>query len=771
MRQIRKYTYLLSLCVVLLVGVSCSTTKKLGEGETLYNGMSIKIIPQPGEKVPPSVKSDLTNAVDVKPNNPWMILRPYKRMPFPLGLWVYNNMSDSAKGLKKWIYNKFATPPVLVENVRPDYRVDMLTKLLDNNGYFGSSATYSLKSKKNPKIASVNYTVHLSNPYLIDSVIYLDNRRSELCRTIDSVAMRSYYLQPGERFCVDSLEAERIRITNQLRNRGWYYFKPEFIEFLADSLINPGSIALKLTLAQNMPQMAGLRYKVGKVTTIVRRQDSRKEGIPDTMHTARGDIIVYRPARLRKNLLPSCITLRTGRRFSVNGMDRTQSRLARLGIFSNIQITAIPADTSVLNPTLDVVIDCKFDRKMEASIQANVTSKSNSYIGPGLILGLTNNNTFGGAEKLSVNLTGSYEWQTGRNSSSVFNSYEIGLDGSLAFPRLLAPKWFRRTERELNWTTISLGADLLNRPHYFRMAEFKAGLSYEWNYSRHVVNQWTLFKLTYTKLMRTTADFDSIMSQNPAVALSFQSQFIPMMSYTYSYDRWLERQHNNGITFTASVSEGGNIFWALWRMCGVKGQKLLFKQPFSQFVKGTAQLVYSRRLIPASELWLVSRLMVGAEHAYGNSSQVPYSEQFYIGGANSIRAFTVRQLGPGSYRPPKELVNGYFDQTGTFKFEVNSEFRFPIISVLHGAVFVDAGNIWLLKKDPLRPGGELRAKSFGKDIALGTGVGLRVDLGMMVLRGDLGYGLHAPYNTGVSGYWNIKPHKAFAFHLAIGYPF
>lgn len=772
----RKYNlqYLLGglpILMVLLLMMSCSTTKKLTEGEVLYNGMSIKVTPKPDEKVPPGVKSDLTNAVDVKPNNPYPLIRPYKRTPLPFGLWVYNHMNDSSKGLKKWFYDKFVSEPVLIQDVRPDLRLDMLREILDDNGYFGSSVSYDLKSKKNPKIASVQYNVNLSKPYLLDSIIYLGNKSSVLERTIDSVAMRSYYLQPGERFCVDSLEAERIRITNQLRNRGWYFFKPEYIEFLADSLINRGNIALKLTLAANMPQMASLRYKVGNVTTIVRRQSNRSPGTPDTLKTNKGDIIVYRPARLRENMLTSCITMRKGRRFSVRGMDQTQSRLSRLGIFSNIQISAIPVDTTALNPTLDVIIDCQFDRKMEASVQANVTSKSNSYIGPGLILGLTNTNTFGGAEKLSVQLTGSYEWQTGRNSSSVFNSYEIGLDASLAFPRLLAPKWFRRTERELNWTTISLGADLLNRPHYFRMAEFKAGITYEWNYSRHVVNQWTLFKLTYTKLMKTTHDFDSIMDQNPAVALSFQSQFIPMMSYTYTYDRWLERQHNNGFNFTATLTEGGNIFWGIWRMCGVKGPKKLFGQPFSQFIKGTAQLVYSRRLVPASDLWLVSRLMVGAEHAYGNSSQVPYAEQFYIGGANSIRAFTVRQLGPGSYRAPADEKNGYFDQTGTFKFEVNTEFRFPIISVLHGAVFVDAGNIWLLKKDPLRPGGELNARTFGKDIALGTGVGLRVDLGMMVIRGDLGYGLHAPYHTGVSGYWNIKPKNAFAFHLAIGYPF
>ena len=167
----------------------------------------------------------------------------------------------------------------------------------------------------------------------------------------------------------------------------------------------------------------------------------------------------------------------------------------------------------------------------------------------------------------------------------------------------------------------------------------------------------------------------------------------------------------------------------------------------------------------------MSRVAVGAAHAYGNSTQVPYAEQFYCGGANSVRAFTVRSIGPGSYHDPA-LDDTYFDQTGTFKFEANVEYRFPIAGPLHGALFLDAGNVWLLKDDPQRPGGQLKASTFLNDIALGTGAGLRFDIGMLVVRGDLGIGIHAPYDTGRSGYYNMTSFgKSLAFHLAIGYPF
>ncbi len=753
-----------------LVFQSCSTTSKLQEGEQLYNGMQLNIKPYDNEKLPPEVVTDLTKAVDVKPNNAWPLITPYKRTPLPLGLWVYNHMNDSSKGLKGWIYNKFVEQPVLVEGVRPEARTKMLRELLDNNGYFGSNVTYNIVDGKNPKKGKIIYDVDVTSPYLIDSIVYLDNS-TKLGHLVDTIAKRSRYLQKGSRFCIDSLELVRTKIANTLRNLGYYYFRPEYIEFLADSLITPHHVALKLTFADKTPAMSMRQYRVGNIYTSVLRRSRANPGIPDTLHTDKGEIYVYKPSRLRKNLIPSCITFRKDRIFSVWDMDRTQSKLSRLGIFSNIQLQPVPADTSAKNPVMDLYVTCQFDRPMEATLEANVVSKSNSYLGPGLVLGVTNNNIFGGAEKLSVQFNANYEWQTGHNKGSVFNSYEFGLTGSLAFPRLLAPKFIRRMERDLNWTTVSLGADVMNRPHYFKLADFHAGITYEWRPSRNVLNQLTLFKLTYNKLIHTTPSFDSIMQANPAVALSFESQYIPEISYTYTWDKFFEREKINGLNFTFTIIEAGNIFDGIYRLCGVKGEKHLFGTPFSQFVKGQAQLVYNRRLVRGSDQWLVSRLLIGAAHAYGNSSQVPYSEQFYIGGANSIRAFAVRSLGPGSYRPPKDMQNGYFDQTGTFKFEFNAEYRFPIISVLHGAVFVDTGNIWLLKNDPLRPGGQIKGKTFFKELALGTGVGLRVDLGMIVVRGDLGYGLHAPYYNDTPHYFNIKPKNAFAFHLAIGYPF
>lgn len=744
---------------------SCSTTKRIEQGEILYTGLKgVKVETPKGEKFPGEVSSALTEAVSVKPNNS-LFGSPSVRYPFPIGLWVYNNWPNPPKGFKHWIYQKLVRQPVLVSDVRPDMRVHMLDDLLDNNGYFSGTTTYDLVQGKNKRKASILYKVTPGQPYLLDSIQLLPDS-THLYHLIDSVARRSKWFKPGSRYSTDSLSALRVDIANAVRNHGYYFFRPEYIQYLADSTITRHRIAMRLEVADNLHPWALDRFKTGEITTYIYRNNGG--GTPDTTETRKGTVIRYLPSRLRDGLIPSCIAFREGRTFSVRQMNTTQTRLSRLGIFNSININVVPDTVNTDKRLLNVVIECTYDKPLEASIEANVSSKSNSYLGPGVTFGISNRNLFGGGELLNVSLTGSYEWQTGSGRSSAFNSYEVGLNSTLAFPRLLAPRFIPRSRRELNWTKLSLGVDVLNRPHYFRMAQFNTVISYDWQSSRYISNSFTLFKLTYTKLQNTTAEFDSIMQANKAIALSFQNQFIPQMSYGITYDRALDR--NNTLNIQAQVSQAGNIFWAIYEACGKKHEKKLFGTPFSQFVKGYLQVVYGCRI--SGGIWLMNRVATGAVYAYGNSSEVPYSEQFYAGGANSVRAFTVRSIGPGSYRAPADRINGYFDQTGTFIFLANSELRFPILGPLHGALFLDAGNVWTLKNEPSRPGGQLKGSSFFKDLALGTGVGLRFNISMLVIRGDLGIGIHAPYDTGKHGYYNMKSFKnSLAFHLAIGYPF
>ena len=658
-------------------------------------------------------------------------------------------------------------------STRPRLRMRVVKDILGNNGYFGAKADYELiYNKRNPKKARIKYRIEVPEAYTLDT-IELPAPTTPVTRFIDSINSSSI-LQKGDRYCLDSLSFERNRITTALRNNGYFYFRPEYIEYLADTTLSPGKVALRMTLKKGIPAQALKPYYVGDVT--VRLNRATGDGTPDTIRYPRMTVAYYKPIRLKKWVLPKNISFKPGEIYSIATQNETQSNLGRLGIFRTVAVEVTPLDSLIRKDSLDVMIQATCDVPLEATIEANVSSKSNSYIGPGLIFGINHNNVFGGGEKLSVKLNGSYEWQTGGGSqhgkASLFNSYEVGLNSSLTYPRIVPgflPQ-LPRTRKYPAYTRFQLGANLMNRPHYFRMVSFNGSMSYDYRTSLRAGHSVTPFKLVYTKLLNTTESFDKTMEENPAIALSFRDQFIPSSSYTYTYDTSYGREVDNRFIWQFMGMSAGNILSGITSLFGQHGEKHIFGSSFSQFVKGSAEMKYYHRF--RAEHWLATRLFIGAEHAYGNSKEVPYSEQFYIGGANSIRAFTIRSLGPGSYIPAKDDVDGYFDQTGTFKLEANIEYRFPIWGDLHGAAFVDAGNIWLLKKDPKRPGGELDRKTFLKDIALGTGIGLRYDIGMLVLRGDLGIGIHAPYDTGKKGYYNMTSFKnSLAFHLAIGYPF
>ena len=756
--------------VFALLAASCSTTKKLGEGDVLYTGVKRLKYHEDSVKIDEGVKADIFTAINVRPNNP--LYSPYYRTPFPIGLMIYNNIDEDATGFKGWLYRHFAAKPVLIRRVNPQARVDMINTILHNNGYFTSSASYTLHPDSNPKKAKISYDVDVHKPYTIGNVEYIGDN-DPLIQMVDSLARVNPYLQTGSRYCLDSLSAVRIDITNYVRNRGYYFFRPEYIQYLADSVQDNGVIHLKLIEANDIPNLAMMRYRTNDIVATVVNDDG--VGEPDTIEFPRCTLIKYEPVYIKDNVIPSCIRARKGSLFRVNSIDRTQVALSRLGIFSTVDIQVTPLDsvTPEGDGLLDLAINCQLDKPWEVSFEMRGKS-SNSYLGPGVEIGASHKNAFGAGEKFSVDIYGDYEWQTGGSGlkGAEFNSYEFGIESKLDIPRLLAPKFLYPSRRYTNWTRFSLSADLMNRPHWFKMSQLSVAATWEWHANRYSSHMLTPFKLTYNRLLSSSERFDSIMNDSTNLALkqSFMNVFIPKIEYTYTYDR--DITPNDHINFTASFTEAGNIASGIWSLCGVKGTKKLLGTPFSQFVKVQGQVVWTRYFSQQSAL--ATRVFLGAAHAYGNLDELPYREQFYVGGSNSVRAFTVRTLGPGSYHHQDDSISNmpFYDQTGTFKFEANAEYRFPIIGYFKGAVFLDAGNIWLLKDDKNRPGGQLKMKNFFKDLALGTGVGLRFDMTMLVVRADLGLAIHAPYDTGKSGYFNIPSFKkGYAFHLAIGYPF
>lgn len=765
------YIVYLLLCLFLL---SCSTTKNLPEGAILYTGISKMEIQQPdNSEAGRSTVEEVEAALAYPPNNAFMGSSSV-RVPFPFGLWVYNAFVNKEGKLSRWIFNKLAAKPVLISTVNPDVRVKVARNLLNEYGYFNGATAYELvPDKKDPRKAKIAYQVTMNPPYTIDSVYYvrMRNRVDSLLPRMSSERL----LRKGDNFNVVRLQAERERIADMLRDHGYYYFRPEYMVYQADTTITPGKVSLRVVPKEGMPRNALRPWKLGKVDFYL--NGYRNEPPTDSIRYKDLTIHFEGKLRVRPSVLYNRLYFRPGDRYSQTQQERSQTALARLGTFRYSEFQYVPRDTMRRQDTLDLRINTVYDLPLDGELELNVTAKSNDQIGPGAVFSVTKRNMFGGGETFGVKLRGSYEWQTGNKldaGGSKINSYELGLSTTLTFPRLLFPTLGKRDLNFPATTTFRLYADQMNRARFFKMLSFGGDASYEFQPSATSHHSVTPFKLAYNLLQRTTVEFDSIADNNKALMKSLQDQFVPSMSYTYTYDDSPITSKRHHVWLQGSITQAGLLMDAAYAIAGKafdKEGKKLFGNPFAQFIKGTVEARYNYQL--GENQRLVGRIMAGAIYSYGNARTAPYNEQFYVGGANSVRAFTIRSIGPGRYyQSSEENKYAYIDRTGDLKFEANLEYRFQIMGDLHGATFLDCGNIWLLREDPDRPGGRLKAGHFFKDLALGTGFGIRYDMDFLVIRFDVGIGLHLPYETGKSGYYNLPRFKdGMGYHFAIGYPF
>lgn len=758
---------------------SCSTTKRIPDGEILYTGVKKITInnADKDDKLSPELESSLKQVVNVAPNN--SLYSPYYRHPFAIGLWVYNNwdVDSTSSRFKRWLYDILVSEPVLISSVRPDFRTNAIEQALAGAGYFGSTASYELvPDKKNPKKARLSYTINATKPYRLSSIQLLTDTTT-LSQQINTLARRSSYLKEGSIYNLDSLESVRQYVSTRLRRRGYYYFAPEYIKYQADSTIEQNKIALRMVYADSIPPAALKPYSTGRVEMNVHRVHGVAQWV-DTLYTDPCVVYADRPSRLRAIVARENVAFTPGKLFNIRDIDRTNTYLSRLGIFRSVNITTTTIEQIMEGrDSIDVLIDCRLDSPMEATLEVGASYKTNSYLGPNITAGLSHGNLWGGGERLSIDLNGAFEWQLGSQSTGSNNYWEVGLSTSLEFPRLLAPSFVKRTNRESNFTRFKLSFDLYNNPASVRFFQTTLQMGYEWSTNRRMRHEFIPFKLTYSKRITEHVDIDDPDFHDINLLwdmITHRDEFIPQISYTFTYSRRFGNGRNNTIGLRASVAESGNIISGIYGLAKKPGgadQRKLFGVPFSQYIKLLAQINYSRILMPSHVI--AARVMVGAGFVYGNSNYMPYGEDFYAGGPNSIRAFPIRYLGPGRFRD----IGGYDFQvlhSGSFQFIANLEYRFPIVGYLKGAVFLDAGNVWLLK-DPenVYEGlGTLKGSRFFNDLALGTGFGLRFDMGMIVLRADLGYALHAPYDTGKSGYFNMESFKkSLALNIAVGYPF
>lgn len=774
MKRLDAYIFVL---LGMLAGLSsCSTTKHLPEGETLYLGLkNITIQNEDETKAGQTALDEVMGAISIAPNNA-IVTYPNVRFPVPFGLWMYNRFERYEKGFGRWIFKHLAADPVLLSEVNPDTRAKVAGNLLRDYGFFDGHVTWKIDSTKNERAVKLSYDIDMGRPYRIDTLLY----EGFAPRTDSLIHARSSerLVHTDDYFNVNTLNAERQRVVDLLRNHGYYYARTDFLTFLADTLMRPGYVMLKMVPAANLPKEALKTYHIGKTAVYL----TGYNGEPPVDSMKLRDFTVFyagdKPG-LRFDVLRKRFLYRKGELYSQTRQDYTQEALSRLGVFKFNEMQYLPRSGE---DTLDVRVNAMFDLPYDSELELNVTTKSTKQTGPGAIFKLTKKNFLRMGASLNLELKGSYEWQTSSTvdgDKSVMNSYELGAALSLDFPRIVIP-WVRNRIDPFRFpseTHFRIYAEQVNRARYFKMLSFGGSISYSFQKSRSMKHTVTPVHLAFNHLQRRTATFDSIALANPMLFHSLDDQFIPSISYTFTYDdSWRQRRWR--IWWENSFTSAGNITSAIYAAFGrgfKEKEKKFLGTPFAQFLKFTSEI---RPLFYINEKQqLAGRLMAGVIWAYGNKTIAPYNEQFYVGGANSIRAFTVRSLGPGRFHPADNAAYSYVDETGDIKLEANLEYRFRLFSNmfggnLNGAIFLDAGNVWLMRKDEARPGAEFTFKHFFDNIAVGTGVGIRYDLSFLVLRLDWGIALHVPYETGRSGYYNIPRFKdGQGLHFAIGYPF
>ena len=769
---------------------SCSTTKHLPEGEILYTGQKPMIVlNRSTSPVGEITLEEVEAALATAPNNSFLGSSTM-RTPLPIGLWFYNGFQQYERGVGRFLFNKFAAKPVLMSAVNPDIRVKAAHNLLRDYGYFNGRVSYqTFTDPKDSLKQKLQYTVDMRNPYFIDTVFYqgFDRRTTAIMER----ARRRSLISPGEQFNVTDLDGERTRISTLLRNVGCYYFRPDYMTYQADTTLVPGGhVAMRLMPVAGMPEVAQKPFYVGNRSFYL----LGREGESPTDSLVYKDLTVYYhdKLRVRPDMLYRWLNYQGYRRkrqvqdstgisrlrsmqnlYSFYRQTRMQERLANVGIFRYSEMQYVPRDTAFVSDTLDMRVTAALDKPYDAELDFNVTMKSNNQTGPGATFTLTKKNVFGGGENWNVQLKGSYEWQTGKNRSSLMNSYEMGISTSLVFPRIVFPRMGKHEYDFPATTTFKLYADQMNRAKYYKLLAFGGNATYDFQPKATSKHSITPFRLTFNVLRNPTEAFKELQEQNPALYISLRDQFIPAMEYTYTYDNSTLSRKRNPIWWQTTVTSAGNVTSLVYRAFGQpfdeEGKKLM-GVPFAQFLKLNSEFRYHYRI--NKDQSIASRVAGGVIWSYGNATTAPYTEQFYVGGANSVRAFSARNIGPGGYPPNDQAKYTYINHVGDIRMEANVEYRFRMVGDLHGALFLDAGNVWLMRKDENRPGGELILRNFAEQIALGTGVGIRYDMDFLVFRLDWGIALHDPYDTGKSGYYNIPKFKdSMALHFAIGYPF
>lgn len=746
-----------------LVMTACNVTKSVPQGDHLYTGASVELNTDSASARQRKVlRSDLQGLTRPKPNA--------RLLGIPFKLLIYNALRNK-KPDSFWgkLRDKQGQPPVLLSSVNLDLNATNLRIFLENKGFFRAAVTADSSTKA--KKGSVKYTASAGPRYLIDSVIFPADTSAMAHAIQESIPQT--FLKPGNPFDLDVIKGERIRIDAYLKERGFYFFSPELLLAQVDSTDGSNKIDLRMVLKPETPKEADEPYRINNVyiysgynLNAARIDTSKNIG---ELHN--GYYVIDPRKRFKPKMFDQAMQFQKGDLYNRTDHNQTLNRLINLNEFRFVKNRFEPVPDSNL---LDAYYYLTPLPKKSLRAEATTTSKSNNLNGIEFTLGWRNRNTFGAGEHLRISAYVGSETQFGGNFRG-YNTYRTGAEANLLIPRFVVPIFDIRTKGGyVPQTKFTLGYDLLNRRKLYTLNSFRGSFGYVWQESQQKRHEFNPVAITYVQPINVTSEYRDSITKFPYLSNIIDSQFVLGSNYNYNYNDLVAGQQKlNSFYFNGLVDFAGNVAGLLTPGKGSpQDPKRIFSAVFDQYLKLESEVRYYRR-IGTKSTW-ANRVLAGFGFPYGNSIQLPYVKQYFAGGNNSIRAFRSRTLGPGTYRPVGDV--SFTDQTGDIRLEFNTEFRPHISGPLYGAIFLEAGNIWLKNEDPDRPGSAF-TKDWIKQLAVGTGAGIRLDITLFVIRVDVGIPVRKPWEQNPRWFSDVRFREAewrkenVIFNLAIGYPF
>ena len=732
MKNTRRYIFF-SLIALLS---ACSGTKFVPEGSCLLDKVTVRS-DQEGFAAAP-----LVPYVSQTANSKWFSL-------FKIPLRTYSLAGrDTTKWLNRTLQS-IGEAPVIYDTLLTARSMEALRQAMRNMGYM--HAEVGLETKEKKKHISVCYVLKPGERYTLGKIGY-DIEDDSIAALLKGDNMS--LLRRGAPFTVDKLDAERKRITSLLMDKGYYRFHKDFITFSADSSRHSNDINVTLHLAKykannNSPETLHPCYRINSVNYI--------PGDGNKMH-------------LRKKTLAYSTAIKEGDCFSSSALQKTYNNFARLKAvrYTNIRFQELP-DTTLL----DCNIQLSTNRPHSISFQPEGTNTAGD-LGAAASLTYENRNIFRGSEMLSLELRGAFEAITGLEGYQNQNYEEYNVEAKLQFPRFVAPflsRTFRR--RSMATSELSVSWNMQNRPEFHRRV-FSTAWRYRWAEPHHHLSyRFDLLDLNYVYMPWISATFkhdylDSVSNRNAILRYNYEDLFIMKMGFGLNYN-------SDDLAMKVNFEPAGNLLDAIANVASFKkngsGQHALFNIAYAQYVK--FDFDFTRLIRFDSHNVLALHGAVGVAYPYGNSRVLPFEKRYFSGGANSVRGWGVRELGPGKFRGTDGRID-FINQTGDMKLDFSAEYRTFLFWKLDGAAFIDAGNIWTLRSYAEQPGGQFRLSEFYKQIAVAYGIGLRLNFGYFILRFDMGMkAINPAYENGKEHYAILHPRfdRDFSFHFAVGMPF